>query len=212
MEELNMRHTASECVSRAKDLIARADHASARHACLESRLAIEYITYNQLQAYMREISDEALKKWTPKQVISEMLEVDPHADQNSIIAFGREYTYGVPPPPEEMKSLGEDRRFSMKWANKNHNALGNFLHAPTMHQLESGTVATTAAILEKATEVAAECEHILNSPIFNVNFGQFYEFECECGAHIRRRSGSFTQDQGVVCHKANCRATYDIEP
>lgn len=208
-----MRHMARECVSRAKDLIAHDDPASARHACLELRLAIEYITYNQLQAYMSEVSDEALKKWTPKQVISEMLEVDPHADKSSTFTFGREHSYGVPPPPEEMKLLGQDRRFSLKWANKNHNALGNFLHAPTMHQLESGTVATTAAIVKKATEVAAECDHILESPIFNVNFGQFFEFICvDCGDRIRRRSGSFMQQQGVVCLNSGCRATYDIEP
>jgi hypothetical protein len=47
---------------------------------LELRFAIEYITYDQLTAYIREVSGEALKKWTPKQVISELLEVDPEAD------------------------------------------------------------------------------------------------------------------------------------
>ena len=213
MEKINMRHTARECVSRAKDLIARGDQASARHACLELRFAIEYITYNQLQTYMDEISDEALKKWTPKQVISEMLEVDPYADQSSIISFGLEHSYGVSPPPEEMKTLGQDRRFSMKWANKNHNALGNFLHAPTIHQLESGSEVSTAAIIKKANEIAAECDIILNSSVFNVNFGNFFEFECfNCKTPIKRRLGSFTQQQGVVCPNSNCRATYDVKP
>lgn len=207
-----MRHTARECVSRANNLIARGDQVSARYACLELRLAIEYITYNQLQAYMSEVSDEVLKKWTPKQVISQMLEVDPHADKSSILTFCSEHTNGVSHPPEDMKLLGQDRRFSLKWANKNHNALGNFLHAPTMNQIESGSVPTAATIIEKASSVAAECEHILKSSVFNVNFGQFFEFKCiDCGVHIRRRSGSFTQQQGVVCLNSNCRATYDIE-
>lgn len=210
MDTPNMRHAARECVARARDLLARGDEASARHSCLELRFAIEYITYDQLQAYRSEVPDDALKKWTPKQVISEMLEVDPHADQSSTIAFGLEHTYGVPPPPEEMQLLGQDRRFSMKWANKNHNALGNFLHAPTMHQIESGGAPTVAAITEKATGVANECEQILNSSVFNVNFGHFFEFECEdCGTQIRRSVGSFPPDQGVVCPK--CRATYNVE-
>jgi hypothetical protein len=210
MHTPDMRHAARECVSRARELLARGDEPSARHACLELRFAIEYITYEQLQAYMREVSNDALKKWTPKQVISEMLEVDPHADQSRTIAFGLEHTYGVPPPPEEFHLLGQDRRFSMKWANRNHNALGNFLHAPTMHQIESGGAPTAAAITEKATEVANECELILNSPVFNVNFGQFFEFECkDCSTQIRRRAGSFTPEQGVVCPK--CRAAYNVE-
>ena len=79
-----------------------------------------------------------------------------------------------------------------------------------MHQIESGGAPTAAAITEKATEVANECEQILNSPVFNVNFGQFFEFECkDCRTQIRRRVGSFTPEQGVVCPK--CRATYDVE-
>ncbi|NLE26520.1 MAG: hypothetical protein GX625_14485, partial [Clostridiaceae bacterium] len=153
-----------------------------------------------------------MKKWTPKQVISELLEVDPRADKSITVAVGLEHTYGVSPPPEEMQLLGQDRRFSLNWANKNHNALGNFLHAPTMHQIESGVTPTAASIFQKATQVADECEKILSSPVFNVNFGQFFEFKCtDCGAHIKRRVGSFTREQGVVCPNSKCRATYDVE-
>lgn len=210
MAKINMRYAASECVSRARALIARGDEYSVRHACLELRFAIEYITYDQLQSYMDEVSDDVLKKWTPKQVISAMLEVDPHADKSSTITFGLEHEYGVPPPPEEMQLLGQDRRFSMKWANKNHNALGNFLHAPTMLQLELSDVPTLTMMIDKATEVANECEHILRSPVCNVNFGQFFELECmDCKKQIRKRSGSFTPEQGVVCQK--CGATYDVK-
>lgn len=208
-----MRHLASECVTRARELVARGDEASVRHACLELRFAIEYITYSQLQIYRDELPNDALKKWTPKQVISEMLEVDPLADYSIVLSVGPEASDSVPPlsfHSGEWKLLGEDRRFSMKWANKNHNALGNFLHAPTMHQIESGGAPTAAAIIKKATEVANECEKILNSSLSNINFGQFFEFECEdCKTQIRKRKGSFTQEEGVVCPK--CRATYDIE-
>jgi DNA-directed RNA polymerase subunit RPC12/RpoP len=109
-----------------------------------------------------------------------------------------------------MRILGQDRRFSMKWANKNHNALGNYLHAPTMSQIEEGKVPTAVMMAEKATEVANECEQILNSPVFNVNFGHFFEFDCtDCNTHIRRRVGSFTSEKGVVCPK--CHATYNVE-
>jgi len=209
---LNMRHEARQCVSRAKKLLSRGEEAAVRYACLELRFAIEYITYSQLQAYMKEVSDDALKKWTPKQVISEMLEVDPCADKSRSLAVGLEKTYGVPPPPGEVQSLGEDRRFSMNWANKSYNALGNFLHAPTMHQMESGGGPSVSTMTEKATLVADECEKILNSSVFNVNLGTFLEFDCiDCGTHVRRRIGSVTQDQGIVCPNSKCQAVYDFE-
>lgn len=205
-----MRHTARKCVSRAREFLACGDEAFARHACLELRFAIEYITYDHMQAYRSELPYDALKKWTPRQVISEMLEVDPLADQSCTVAVGVEHEYGVEPPSEEMKLLGEDRQFSLKWATKNHNALGNFLHAPTLHQIEIGGTPTVVTIIDKATEIADECDRILNSPIFNVNFGHFFEFQCEdCKTQICKRVGSFTPEQGVICPK--CRATYNVE-
>lgn len=209
---LNLRHAARECVSRARELMGRGDESSARHACLELRFAIEYITYDQLESYMKEVPDDALKKWTPKQVISELLEVDSLADKSVTVAAGLEHTYSVSPPAEEMQVLGQDRRFSLNWANKNHNALGNFLHAPTIHQIESGATPTAAALIQKAIQVADECEKILSSPVFNVNFGQFFEFKCaDCGTQIKKRIGSFTKEEGVVCPNSRCRATYDVK-
>lgn len=210
MNTLNLRHKARECVSRSRKLLARGDEYSVRYACLELRFAIEYITYDQLTIYISEVSDETLKKWTPKQVISGMLEVDPRADQTKGIAVGQEHTPGVAPPPSEMQFLGNDRRFSIKWANKNHNALGNFLHAPTIYQIESGETPTLLAMTEKATEVANECDQILQSPIFHANFGRFVELDCQdCNTHIRRRVESITPELNVVCPK--CQATYDIK-
>lgn len=205
----DMRHLACECVLRAREFLAHGDETSARHACLELRFSIEYITYGYMQAYRSELPYDALKKWTPRQIISQILEIDPNADQSITIWAGIEPSYGVEPPPEEMQFVGEDRRFSLKWANKNYNVLGNYLHAPTIHQIESGSVPTLAMMIKKATEIVNECEQILNSTIFNVNFGQFFEFECgDCKMQIRKRAGNFTTEQGIVCPK--CRATYDI--
>ncbi|OGH60596.1 MAG: hypothetical protein A3G34_10715 [Candidatus Lindowbacteria bacterium RIFCSPLOWO2_12_FULL_62_27] len=193
--------------------MAKGDEPSVRYACLELRLTIEYITYDQLLAYLKEVPNDALKKWQPRHVISEMREVDPHADQSVSLAVGIEHTYGVPPPGEEMQMLGQDRRFSRKWANDNHNALGNFLHALTIHQIESGKTSNLAGMIKRAAAVADECEAILTSPIFRVNFGQFFEFQCQdCGEQIQRRAGSFTAEGGVKCPITNCQAVYDVEP
>jgi len=155
---------------------------------------------------MNEVPDEAMRKWPPRQVIAEMLTVDPHADQTSIISVGIEETYGV--PSSNMSVFGEDRRFSLKWANTNHNALGNFLHAPTLFQIESGQTPSAEKILKKAKEVATTIEHIVSAPIFNINFGVFYEIECNCGGHFKRRRGSFKREDGIKC--PSCGAIWDV--
>ena len=205
-----MRQAARDCVSRARKLLANGDAFSARYACLELRFAIEYITYDQLQAYLKEVSSDVIKKWTPKQLISEMREVDPTADRSATLAIGLEQENGVAVAQPKMQLLGTDRRFSLKWAHSHYNALGSYLHVPSLFQLETGKIPSESSIIEKANAIATECDEILKSPIFGVNFGQFVEFTCSaCSSPIRRRIGSFSMDEGIKCPQ--CKATYDVE-
>jgi hypothetical protein len=60
-----------------------------------------------------ELPYDAVKKWQPKEVISEMRNVDPHADASSSLSVAMEATPGEPPPDEAWTSLGEEHRFSI---------------------------------------------------------------------------------------------------
>jgi hypothetical protein len=111
------------------------DSSSLRYACLELRMCIEALAYDRLQAYLTEVPNSVMKKWTPRHILDELLAIDPHADRSSTVYVGAVEQFGV--PAEEMKLLGEDKMFSVKWANSAHNALGNFLHVPTLAQIEA---------------------------------------------------------------------------
>jgi hypothetical protein len=205
-----MRHSALQCLQRAKDLIAKDDEVSAKYACLELRYCIEYITYSQLQVYLQEIPDDTVKKWTPKQIISVLLEVDPDADQSVTISIGRQEACGI--PAKTMKLLGEDRRFSLKWANIQHNALGSFLHAPSLDQIEKGEFPTKEKIQNKASEVVLQIDHILSSPVYNVSFGNFYNFDCNyCKTKIKCRVENINKEHGIICPNSKCKAVHDID-
>jgi hypothetical protein len=143
---------------------------------------------------------------TPRQVIAEMLTVDPHADQTSTIRIAIEETYGI--PSLNMKALGEDRRFSLKWINTSYSALGNFLHAPTLFQIENDQVPTTEKILKKANDILKIIEHTLDTPFYNLSIGKFYEIECGCGRHFKRRKDSIRLEDGIKC--PSCDAIWDI--
>lgn len=106
--------------------------------------------------------------------------------------------------------MGEDNRFSMSRANRNHNALGSYVHAPTIDQLESGKAPTTEAIIKKATEVLKECEQVLSSRIWNCNFGNFFWFNCvDCKTPMKGRTKHPTQRQELICRQ--CHAVHDVE-
>jgi hypothetical protein len=114
-------------------------------------------------------------------------------------------------PIGKLRPLGEDLRFNMRWANKSYNTLGNFLHAPTLEQLEAGKEPEVTVIENRIAAIIEELDAVLASPIYNVNFGNFFQIKCECcGTNIKRRADSIPKS-GVVCPNRACRAVYDVE-
>ncbi|WP_426441078.1 hypothetical protein [Bradyrhizobium genosp. P] len=108
---------------------------SQANACLELRLAIECLAYQQLDSYLSEIPVDAIRKWTPRDVMAQMPEADLRANKTSMIATGREEEPAQ--RSKNMNMLGEDRRFAFNRANHSHKAFDNFLASPTLYQMPS---------------------------------------------------------------------------
>jgi DNA-directed RNA polymerase subunit RPC12/RpoP len=205
MTSHNYRHRARQHVQRAKDHLADGKSETLRYACLELRMAIEALTYERLEAYLSEVSNDVMKKWQPKQVLAELLFVDPTADSSGQLWVGREDQPGV--PAKDMKFLGTDERFTVKWATKAHNTLGGFLHEPTIAQLQAGKE-NEATIRERAAEIVTELERVLSATLSNVNFGVFCTIPCECGFTIRRKEEFVRRGENAVC--ASCGRIYEV--
>jgi DNA-directed RNA polymerase subunit RPC12/RpoP len=98
----------------------------------------------------------------------------------------------------------------VKWGNKAHNALGNFLHEPTIADFKAGKDSSDGAARKKAQEIIDELDGILKATLFNVNFGQFVSFSCSCGFAIRRKAEVLDPTKPVVC--GGCGRQYVYEP
>jgi hypothetical protein len=163
-----------------------------------------------LQVYREELPYEDIKKWQPREVMAAMLSVDEFADKSGTILMVREATSGVVDDDTPRISLGTDHRFSLKWANSNHSALGNFVHAPTIEQLEKGKPTPLAKIVKRATEMITECERVLNSSTYNFNMMNSFTLECTgCKEKTLIRIHDPQQKQVATCRK--CSAQYDVE-
>lgn len=159
-------------------------------------MAIEALTYQNLQAYLAETPNSVMELWSPKKVMEELLAADPNADKSATVFLGVQKTQGV--PSDDMQFLGEDRRFTQKWGNKAHNALGSFLHEPTIRQNDTGK-ATEADARSKAADIADELDRMLATGLFDVNMGHFICFGCVCGFQVKRRTAVLSHDDIVIC-------------
>ncbi len=206
--KINYRQSARKHKENAEEFASMADGKGLRAACLELRMAIEALTYENLQTYTSEVGGSAMEKWQPRKVIDELLYIDPHADQTAHISIGREEEYGE--PSKNMQILGTDHKFTVRWANKAHNALGSYLHEPTISQHKAGKSAQDEKMKVKVNEILAELEPLFASKLWGANFGQFVSFDCECGFKIKRKQQFFEDGKELSC--ANCGRLYEYEP
>jgi len=107
-----------------------------------------------------------------------------------------------------MHSLGTEKVLNLRQLKKHYDALGSFLHVPTLKQTQTGPIDHSKR-RERCEEVSKFIEDVLASPVWNSTIGTFAEIECEnCGQTIRKRFPQGTEKLTAECF--GCRATYTV--
>lgn len=139
--------------------------------------------------------------------MSVLLDIDPTTDKDSTCAIGIEKEYGVPAPV--MTSLGTEKVLNMSMLRKHYDALGSYLHVPTMKQSRTGKSLDFSKVRSRCEEIAVFVREVLSSPIFNVTLGSFATHDCmECGKPIRKRMPYGKGEVHAECYE--CSASYVI--
>lgn len=209
---LDFRWEARQSLARAKSELATSADQRLRYAALELRFALEALTYDRALAYRDYIAPEDFEVWQPRRVMDIILDIDPRAGSPVTIAIGLEHEYGKPPPPEEMQSLGTDVPLSLKNIRDHYNALGSYLHMPSLaHALEDKSV-DLVKLRSRCNEIAGLVEKILSSPIWNSTLGPVAVLkECsnqECKQPIKRRLPDGKTSMDTNCFA--CKAEYSV--
>jgi hypothetical protein len=192
----------------ARDQLAAADAFGPVHACLHARLAIEALAYDLLQNYLSEVSHEAVEKWTPGFVLKEILYVDEDACSTSHVRFSYKDKDGV----SREIDFGESLKMSPAWANRMHNALGNFLHQPTVRQmLQVSDTTRSETGRRKAKEALDEIERVLASSVWSFRAHQLLQINCKCGSVIARDKSFLEAKKILECSNCGRFYTYWLE-
>lgn len=206
---VNFRERAREALKRAKTELASGDDARLHYAALELRMAIECVTYERAKSYEKELPENEYDVWQPSKLMSKLLDLDPLADQGGTLSFGLEDEPGV--CAKEIKILGTENVFSMRDIKSTYDALGSFLHQPTIKQLR-GPGHNLQKLRIRCVELIERIDSVLSSKVFNINIGNFTSFNCmssDCGKPIRRRLPSGKTEVKAVC--IECAAEHLIQ-
>jgi transcription elongation factor Elf1 len=204
---VDYRNKARHYARAAKVELESGDDARLRYAALDLRLVIEALTYDRATAYKEELPPKEYETWQPKKLMAVLLEIDPTADKDSTIRVGVEETYGV--PASVMENLGTDTVFNLPLLKKHYDALGNYLHVPSLKQAQ-GAPPSMEKLRQRCTDISGYIEKVLSSPVWNSTLGDFATFECHlCGAPIRKRLPHGISDVTAECFE--CLASYKVK-
>lgn len=206
---MNYRHDARSFLKRAEDELATEDDQRLKYAALELRMAMEALTYDRALAYKDEFPPSEYETWQPRKVMSILLDIDPMADQDSSLAVGVEEEYGVPAP--KMNPIGSEKILNMATLRKHYDALGSYLHVPTLKQVQAGKPQDFGKRRSQCEEIAAFVKEVLSSTVFNVTLGNFATLDCgQCGKPIRKRLPHGASEVRAKCYECKCPASYII--
>lgn len=203
----NYRQKARESLLRAKNELSSNDNSRIYYAALELRMAIEAITYDRANAYAKEIPPSEYDTWQPRKLMQLLLSIDPDADQNCGVGIGFQEKAGE--PAENITFLGEENVFNLGKIKSYYDAIGSFLHMPTMKQSRSSNGHDLEKLRSKCNQIIKSLDLALSSPIVNVTIGTFGELSClRCSSKVRRR----TPRDGRAVHATciNCGAEYKV--
>ncbi len=206
MPKINYRNQAREYLKRAKGEIETGEDHRLIYAALDLRFAIEALTYDRAQAYQDELPPTEYKTWQPRKLLALLLEIDPTADKGGSLAIGVEDTEGE--PAAEMVPFGTETVFDLSLLKKHYDAIGNFLHVPTLAQAEKAPPAPEK-FRQRCSQIANYVEKVLASPVWNITLGSFATIDCQnCGAKIRKRMPNGQETVSAACFQ--CEATYTV--
>jgi hypothetical protein len=205
------RHLARESLARAKEELAANKPDRLRYAALELRDAMEALTYDRALALKDEIPPEEYETWQPRQLMALLVDIDPTIGITSTVSIGQEKD-GKPATREEMKTLGTDHVLTLGTLRAHYNAIGSFLHVPSLEQVQARKMPDLARLRERCEVIVAEVEKALSSRIRNVRIGYPVALDrCmndNCKKPIRKTMPVGKDTIDVQCF--HCEAQYTI--
>jgi hypothetical protein len=204
---LDFRSEARKALKRARSELGGGDDGRLKYAALELRLAMEAITYDRAHAYCYEMPPREYETWQPKKVMQLLVNIDPNADGNSSLAFGIEGQHGK--PAKDMQMPGSEEVLKLKTLKDHYDALGSYLHMPTLKQLNERGEPDLGKLRIRCNELADAIDKVLALTIFDITTGSFATIDCsQCGEVIRRRHPLGEEEVEAKCFE--CGAGYVV--
>jgi len=204
---MDFRHEARRALARAKEELAVQGEQRLRYAALELRMSMEGLTYARANQLKDEIPPENYKTWQPRKLMQLLEGIEPNAFKSSTLAFGEQVELGKPAPV--MHTLGTECVLTFAEVKDHYDALGSYLHLPTVKQAEKNEPVDFSKLRSRCDELVAVLENVFASAVWNIDFKFISQIDCfRCGKAIVRRISPDVEERICACFE--CGAEYRV--
>ena len=202
------RHKARQYLEAAEAKMSSGQEEDLLDAALRLRMAMEALTYERAKIYKDDLGPHGMETWQPRRLMQRMLEIDPQADASGDLHMGAEPSFGE--KPETMRFMGRDNVLNLKTLKKHYDALGSYLHVPTISKWTASRGHDFAKLRSRCDALVEAMHVVLSSSVWNVDFKQSGSTDCSnCNAPMRRRLSHDGKTRKVECWE--CGMTYDLQ-
>ena len=188
-----------------------ADDGRDQFAALELRQAIEAFIYDVAKGYADDFPPE-YEVWQPAKLLGALLNIAPLSDATLSLHIQAE-----PKPGEtegEWLPLGTDKRLTLKEIKENYDALGAYLHVPTLKQIRTGKIPNRDRLRRRCLSIVSRLEEVTESSLWGLSIRATSTLNClNCGNKVTRCVNALTMDPkkrlAVDCF--SCEASYEVE-
>ena len=194
---MQFRHEARQALARAKALLDQDDLQVLRYAALELRLTLEAIVYDRLHDYRRDVPPSVYETWQPPKVLKLLLEIDPRADTPQTVKVTSAQDFGEDDP---RASVFFEQPISQATLKDNYDALGSYLHFPTLKQLIEKGGPDLERLRRRCEALVLELDPVVTPAKTSFVMGTFSHCPCfRCGADMRKRLPDESGQFPVTC-------------
>ena len=167
---------------------------------------MEALTYAKTSRYVEDLGPDEYKGWRPKQLMQRILEIDPFAD--SPVSLQVEVRENEPNGRLSFKEIASDTPISFKHLKDHYDALGSYLHAPTIKNLELKGWHDLVRMRERCASLLEMLRNAVESN-WTLRFSTTISFDCDnCGRAVRRHLDQSVECREITCW--HCKASYQV--
>jgi predicted RNA-binding Zn-ribbon protein involved in translation (DUF1610 family) len=211
----HFRHMARDYLTSAKRHFETEDSSNLYYCALDLRRCLEALTYEVSKGYVDDLNGHDISIWQPSKLMAALLEIDPMADKTKSMEIADE----APAGDQVWHNFGTEHRISNKDLKRHYDALGSYLHVPTMGQLQKKGSHDLDKLKSRCESLLDLIEKVLSSAMWNLHVRPNVKFACDkCGGQISRRVNklalySKSGESGIVIDVDcfSCEASYQIE-